>query len=142
MAIYLRKKIAPLPKSTLRSVSMLNSRRIVFATLASLVLIAALWAMPPAPDNTQTKPIALQTPAAQLSVSGKITAVAKESFTLAVAGQTGQHLTQEAPRPKSMTFQIDKNTTIEGKLQVNANADVTYREDSGRNIAISVHVTP
>jgi hypothetical protein len=121
---------------------MLNSRRIVFATLASLVLIAALWAMPPATDNSQTTPIAQQTPAAQLSVSGKITAVAKESFTLAVAGQTAQQFTQEAPRPKSMTFHFDKNTTIEGKLQVNANADVTYREDNGRNIAISVHVTP
>lgn len=120
----------------------MNSRRIVFAALASLVLVAALRAMPPAPDNSQTTATAQQTPAAQLSVSGKITAVAKNSFTLAVAGQTGQHFAQEAPRPKSMTFVIDKNTTIEGKLQVNANADVTYREDNGRNIAISVHVTP
>jgi hypothetical protein len=120
----------------------MNSRRIVFATLASLVLIAALWAMPPAPDNSQTTAIAQQTPAAQLSVSGKITAVAKDSFTLAVASQTGQRFAQEAPRPKSMTFFTDKNTTIEGQLQVNANADVTYREDNGRNIAISVHVTP
>jgi len=40
-----------------------------------------------------------------------------------------------------MTFHIDKNTTIEGKLKVNANADVTYREDNGKNTAISVHVT-
>jgi hypothetical protein len=120
---------------------MVNSRRIVFATLASLVLVAALWAMPPA-DNSQTTPTAQQTPAAELSVSGKITAVEKTSFTLAVAGQTAQQFSQDAPRPKSMTFVIDKNTTIEGKLQVNANANVTYREDSGRNIAISVHVTP
>ena len=120
---------------------MLNSRRIAFATLASLVLIAALWAMPPAPDNSQTTATVQQTPAAQLSVSGKITAVAKDSFTLAVAGQAGQQLAQEAPRPKSMTFHIDKNTTIEGKLQVNANADVTYREENGKNIAISVRVT-
>jgi hypothetical protein len=121
---------------------MVNSRRIVFATLASLVLVAALWAMPPAPDNSQATPTVQQTPAAELSVSGKITAVAKESFTLAVAGQTAQQFSQEAPRAKSMTFLIDKNTAIEGKLQVNANANVTYREDSGRNIAISVHVTP
>jgi hypothetical protein len=41
-----------------------------------------------------------------------------------------------------MTFVIDKNTTIEGKLKVNANAEVTYREDGGNNVAISVHVTP
>ncbi|HEY6263892.1 MAG TPA: hypothetical protein VIW93_03740 [Candidatus Acidoferrum sp.] len=119
---------------------MVNFRRIIFTSLASLVIVAALWAMPPAPDNQSTA-IAEQTPAAQLSVSGKITAVAKDSFTLAVAGQT-QHFAQDAPRPKAMTFGIDKNTAIEGKLQVNANAEVTYREDSGRNIAISVHVTP
>lgn len=119
----------------------MNLRRIVFATLTSLVLVAALWAMPPASENSQTTAIAQQTPAAPLSVSGKITAVTKDSFTLTVAGQTGQQFAQEAPRPKSMTFVIDKNTTIEGKLQVNANADVTYRVDNGRNIAISVHVT-
>ena len=118
---------------------MSNTRRVVFATLASLVLVAALWAMPPAPGNTQPTAVAQET-AAQLSVSGKITAVAKDSFTLSVAGQTTQQLAQEAPQPKSMTFHIDKNTAIEGKLKVNANADVTYREQSGRNIAISVHV--
>ena len=40
-----------------------------------------------------------------------------------------------------MTFVIDKNTTIEGKLKINANAEVTYRDDNGKNIAISVRVT-
>src|SRR5690242_21882909 len=82
----------------------MNLRRIVLGTLASLVLVAALWAMPPASDHSQTAATAQQTPAAQLSVSGKITAVAKESFTLEVAGAAAQHLTQEAPRPKAMTF--------------------------------------
>lgn len=120
----------------------MNLRRIVLGTLASLAIVAALWAMPPASNHSQTTAIAQQTPAAQLSVSGKITAVAKESFTLEVTGGAAQHLTQETPRPKSMTFAIDKNTTIEGKLKVNSNAEVTYREESGRNIAISVHVTP
>lgn len=121
---------------------MIKPRRIVLATLASLMLVAALWAMPSDTQNAQTTATAQQAPA-QLSVSGKITAVAKDSFTLAVgAAQTGQQFAQEAPRPKSMTFGIDKNTTIEGKLQVNANADVTYREEGGKNIAISVRVTP
>ncbi len=119
---------------------MSNARRVVFATLASLVLVAALWAMPPAPDNTQPTAIAQESAQAQLSVSGKITAVAKDSFTLAVASSTTRQLAQEAPQPKSMTFHIDKNTAVEGKLKVNANADVTYREEGGRNIAISVHV--
>ena len=121
---------------------MKNLHRIVVATLASLMLVAALWAMPPATDNAQPTAIA-QTPASQLSASGKITAVGKDSFTLAVAGgqaSAGQQLLQEAPKPKSMVFHIDKNTTIEGKLKVDANADVTYREENGKNIAISVHV--
>jgi hypothetical protein len=122
---------------------MKNPLRIAFATLASLILVAALWAMPPATDNAQPTATA-QTPASQLSVSGKITAVGKDSFTLAVAGGqifSGQQFAQEAAKAKSMTFVIDKNTTIEGKLKVNANADVTYREDNGKNIAITVHVT-
>jgi len=37
-----------------------------------------------------------------------------------------------------MTFQIDKNTTVDGKLQVGAKAYVTYREESGKWVAISV----
>jgi len=98
--------------------------------------------MPPAADNPQPTATA-QTPG-QLSVSGKITAIGKNSFTLAVAeGQTssGQQFSQETPKAKSMIFHIDKNTTMEGKLKVNATADVTYREENGKNIAISVHVT-
>jgi hypothetical protein len=121
---------------------MKNMHRIVFAIPTSLMLVAALWAMPPATDNTQPTATA-QTPASQLSVSGKITAIGKDSFTLAVAGgqtSTGQQLAQEAPKAKSMIFHTDKNTTIEGKLKVDANADVTYREENGRNIAISVHI--
>jgi hypothetical protein len=41
-----------------------------------------------------------------------------------------------------MSFAIDKNTTIDGKLKVGSSADVTYRQDNGANIAVSVHVTP
>jgi hypothetical protein len=117
----------------------MNSRRIVSTIIAALLLVAALWAMPAATSNAQSTATAQQTPAAPLSVSGKITSVEKDSFTLAVGGQTpGQQFS--ASETKSMTFMIDKNTTVEGKLKVNANADVTYREENGKNIAISVHV--
>ncbi|HEY6944588.1 MAG TPA: hypothetical protein VI431_05555 [Candidatus Acidoferrum sp.] len=121
---------------------MKNWNRIVFATSASLLLVAALWATPQATSNAQPTATA-QTPASQQSVSGKITSIAKDSFTLAVGGSqtsSGHQLVQQEPSSKSMTFFIDKNTTIEGKLKVNATADVTYREDNGKNIAISVHV--
>ena len=39
-----------------------------------------------------------------------------------------------------MIFLINQNTTVDGKLKVGANADVTYREDNGNNVAISVRV--
>ncbi len=123
---------------------MKNWHRVTFATVASLTLLAALWAMPPATSNAQPTWTDQQTSASQQSVSGKITSIAKDSFTLAVGeSQTssGHQLAPQESKAKSMTFFIDKNTTIEGKLKVNATADVTYREDNGKNIAISVHVT-
>jgi len=92
----------------------------------------------------QSVPPAQSAPQAQSqSVSGKITAVDKSSFTLNVTpSQTGHSLAAQANTPKTMTFAIDSNTTVEGKLKVNSNAEVTYRDDNGTNVAISVHVTP
>lgn len=118
----------------------MNSRRVVFAILATLTLVTALWAMPQAASNTQSTAAKL-TPPVSLSVSGKITAVGKDTFTLAVGeSQTPGHQFSAGPEAKSMIFMTDKNTAIEGKLRVDANADVTYREENGKNIAISVHV--
>ena len=34
-----------------------------------------------------------------------------------------------------------QNTTVDGTLKVGANADVTYREDAGKYVAISVRVS-
>ena len=119
---------------------MSNSRRVILAAITTLTLVVAVWAISPATGNAQPA-LAAQT-ASPLSVSGKITSVKKDSFTLAVGGsQTspGQQLAQTT-EAKSMTFVIDKNTTIEGKLKINANAEVTYRDDNGKNIAISVRV--
>jgi hypothetical protein len=122
--------------------------RVFFSTLASLALAAAVWAWPPTANhgsamlglsNSQDAP-------QQQSVSGKIASVEKNSFTLTVGqSQTStekNNLQLEAGSPKTMTFQIDKNTTIEGTLKVGATADVTYRQEKGANIAISVHVAP
>ena len=78
------------------------------------------------------------------TASGKITAVDKSSFSIAVAtarnSSPGQQLTEQGAGSQTMTFAIDKNTTVDGKLKVGASADVTYRQESGNNIAISVHV--
>jgi len=87
-----------------------------------------------------------QDAAQQQSVSGKIASVEKNAFTLTVGqSQTSSdknNLQSEPGNPKTMVFQLDKNTTIEGSLKVGASADVTYRQEKGANIAISVHVTP
>jgi Cu/Ag efflux protein CusF len=122
---------------------MKNMLCLTLASLAGVILVAAAWGLPPATSHGSTYPASMseQTPATQ-SVSGKIASVTKDSFTLTVAGNqtsTGQQLTQQA-EPKTMTFFIDKNTAIEGKLKVNASAEVTYREENGKNIAVSVHV--
>jgi len=123
---------------------MKSTLRLTLASLAGIILVVAAWGLPPATHgSTQPTFTTEQTPSATQSVSGKIASVAKDSFTLTVAGSqtsAGQQLTQQQAEPKTMTFHIDKNTTIEGKLKVNANAEVTYREEGGKNIAVSVHV--
>jgi len=121
---------------------MFLKRRDVLSCLATLFLVPAAWALPTS-HHTLTAPTAQAAAPQSQSVSGKIASVDKTSFTLTVgAGSTNRELQQQEAAPKSMSFQIDKNTTIDGKLKVGASADVTYREDNGQNVAISVHVTP
>jgi hypothetical protein len=125
---------------------MRNVGRVFFSTVASLALAAAVWALPPTHSTAMLGLSNTQDAAQQQSVSGKIASVEKNSFTLTVGqSQTSNeknNLQSEPGNPKTMTFQLDKNTTIEGSLKVGANADVTYRQERGVNIAISVHVTP
>jgi hypothetical protein len=71
------------------------------------------------------------------SVTGTIAAVRDNSFTLSVASALSSD-EQHDSTPKTMVFLIVKNTTIDGKLRVGANADVTYREEDGANVAINV----
>jgi hypothetical protein len=121
--------------------------RVFFIVLATLALAAAVQALPPRITHSSALPDLLsgQDPAQAQSVSGKIASVEKSSFTLTVGhSQTstaGEQVRQESDSPKTMAFQLDKNTTIEGSLKVGANADVTYRQENGANVAISVRVT-
>lgn len=121
---------------------MKNVSRIALSVLAFLFFVSALGILP---TRAQTAKQGQQPSAQAQTVSGKIASVDKSSFTLNVTsggGEKSQHLmSTEASGPKTMTFQIDKNTTVDGQLQVGANADVTYRQESGNNIAISVHVS-
>jgi hypothetical protein len=125
---------------------MKNVCRVFLPTLACLTLIAPAWALPPTTAHgTSLLGLASeQTTPQEQTVTGKIASVDKSSFTLTVGqSQTSkQDLLQDAASPKTMAFQIDKNTAIEGSLRVGANAEVTYRQEKGANVAISVHVTP
>jgi hypothetical protein len=116
--------------------------KLIWAGMASLILVAAVCAIPPTlPHSTVTLE---QTAAPTQSVSGQIAEVQKTSFTLNVGpSHTMSNVRQQLQetQQKSMTFQIDKNTTIDGKMQVGANAEVTYREDGGKLVAISVRVS-
>lgn len=122
---------------------MKNACRVFLPTLVCLVLIAPAWALPPAATHSpglQSQPNVPQ----EQSVSGRIASVDKSSFTLTVGqSQTSssrENFQQDPASPKTMTFQLDKNTAIEGSLKVGANAEVTYRQEKGTNVAISVHV--
>jgi predicted 3-demethylubiquinone-9 3-methyltransferase (glyoxalase superfamily) len=115
--------------------------KFIWAAMASLILVAVVCAYPVTLPNSAAP--SEQTAPTQ-SVSGKIAEVQKTSFTLSIGpshtmSNLGQQL--QETQQKSMTFQIDKNTTVDGKLQVGANADVTYREDGGKLVAISVRVS-
>jgi hypothetical protein len=121
---------------------MKNKTRIFLTgTLSSLLLVSAAMAIPP---TTQAPPSGAPQAAAQTqSASGTISAVQKDSFTITLASAKNMAAVSPAQdAPKSMTFSVDKNTTIEGKLAVGASADVTYRDDNGNHVAIGVRVTP
>jgi Cu/Ag efflux protein CusF len=120
---------------------MKNAWRFGFSTLAGTVLVAGALALPPA-NTHQTQQGQQAAPQTQ-SVSGKIASVDQNSFTLTVASKSSvsQDQEQQPSASSTMSFTIDKNTTVDGKLKVGSSADVTYRQDNGSNVAISVHVT-
>jgi hypothetical protein len=126
---------------------MKKDSRIVVSALASFALASAICLFPPAATNANAKRRAHAQDATQTqAVSGKIASVGKTSFTLTVKSDhvsTQSPDQNQTPAPTdTMRFRIDSNTTVDGTLQVGANADVTYREDSsGNNLAISVRVT-
>jgi Cu/Ag efflux protein CusF len=119
---------------------MKNAWRFGFSTLAGMVLVAGALALPPA--NTHQSQEGQQAAPQPQSVSGKIASVDQNSFTLTVASKSSVSQDPQPSASSTMSFTIDKNTTVDGKLKVGSSADVTYRQDNGANVAISVHVTP
>lgn len=119
---------------------MKNGWRFGFSALACTVLVAGALALTPA--NTHQTQEGQQAATPTQSVSGKIASVEQNSFTLTIGSGSSFSQTQQPAASSTMSFTIDKNTTVEGTLKVGSSADVTYRQDNGANIAISVHVTP
>ncbi|MGH9684672.1 MAG: hypothetical protein ACRD4S_13800 [Candidatus Acidiferrales bacterium] len=126
--------------------SLVRNATILLVAIASAM--GASWALPAnsGPDWSMTSKS--QVRAVEMrSASGKITSVSRSSFTLRTM-QTDQKnpgarfLLGQQPGAV-MTFVIDQNTAIDGKLEVGKTANVAYRQDAnGDNVAVSVRVTP
>jgi Domain of unknown function (DUF5666) len=96
--------------------------------VASLAAMSA-YALP-VPQQAKTVNTKMAT--ASQTMSGKIAAVAGDSFSLEV---------NKGANAETMEFQTDENTKIKGKLAIGAIASVEYHTDSnGRNIATTVVV--
>lgn len=67
--------------------------------------------------------------AKEQTVSGRVTSVGDDSFTVEV-GTGGE--------PNRMEFVTDKDTEIDGRLEVGAKVHVTYRTKNGKNVAIRI----
>lgn len=74
------------------------------------------------------------------SLSGRITSINGNTFTVESERRRQTQNARTDPT-SSMTFMLDQNTTVDGKLEIGANANVTFREENGNNIAVSVRVT-
>lgn len=115
--------------------------RVSLAFIFALVLTVGVCTVPaPAAPIGGT---AIQNSVQLEAVSGKITSTHDGSFTLDVGHKTptvGQSF--QARHRNTMTFFVDSNTTVDGKLVPGAMADVTFRVDNGNNLAVSVHVSP
>ena len=117
--------------------------RLASAAVASAILAMATLAVPPRTTNGTARETATngQDAVRFQSVSGKIGSVQSNSFTLEVnQNSSGQQFLQGKSHAATMTFLIDDNTTLDGKLRVGANAEVTYRQQNGNNVAVSVQI--
>lgn len=91
------------------------------------------------PATSSTAPIYVQTAKVE-SASGRITSVQGNTFTLEVSRQNGPGNDRSKGNEKALTLTLDQDTDVYGKIAVGAEANVTYREQDGNNIAVSVRI--
>jgi hypothetical protein len=108
--------------------------------ICSLVVLGTVLAVMPAAGAVGAS-IALvyrQTANVQ-SASGRITVVQGNTFTLQVS--TNHKNSQGKDNGQNtLTFTIGQDTDVSGKIAIGADANVTYRQQDGNNIAVSVHI--
>jgi hypothetical protein len=134
-------------KGTLRASKKVPARAEVFMILsgrafaAIAVLAACGWASSATAGNrvrlfdAQESARAAQTAHLE-SVSGRITSVAGNTFTIETSqGSDGKR------GAKQITFTIDQETVVEGRIAVGSTANVTFRYEDKNNIAVSVRVS-
>jgi hypothetical protein len=100
-------------------------------TLATLFLTCftiAVWA---SPLTSQPASRRFDPATQRRSVSGRITSIGDASFTVDV---------RKSQDAVTLTFFIDDNTKMDGRLEVGSIATVDYRSDDGNNIATRVVV--
>jgi hypothetical protein len=68
---------------------------------------------------------------ASMTASGKVVEVAGTAMTLEV---------KKDGKKENLSFVTDKDTKVEGTLAVGAQAQVTYRQQDGSNVAVAIHI--
>jgi hypothetical protein len=91
------------------------------------------------PAGSSPAPIYGQTAKVE-SASGRITSVQGNTFTLKVSRQDGPANGRTKGNEKALTLTLDQDTDVYGKIAIGAEANVTYREQDGNNIAVSVRI--
>ena len=84
------------------------------------------FAQTSAPMQNESQP-------ATANIAGTIVAVDGNAFTLEVG---------KGKAKETMAFALDGNTKLEGSLDADATAEVSYRHQEGKNVALAVRVTP
>jgi hypothetical protein len=120
-----------------------NITRIGLSIVSGSLLAVATWALPAALPSAAPVQDAAKGDVKLQSVSGTISTVQRDSFTLVTSASSiqGAQFQRLESNTKTMMFIIDQNTTVDGKLKIGANADVIYRVDAGNNMAVSVTVS-
>jgi len=116
--------------------------RIGISIISGALLTMGTWALPAMTRSESSQQGAAKGSVQLQSVSGTISTLQHNSFTLITsAGAPGEHLQQVSKDNRTMMFITDDNTAVDGTLRVGANADVVYRDDAGNNMVVSVTVS-